>query len=73
MVGEGERGYVQELVQRIAEEHARESALDPRPIGESIYNIHAYICGLNEMVAANREGLKGLGWERKQIIFERYD
>ena len=30
---EGERGYVQELVQRIAEEHARESALDPRPIG----------------------------------------
>ncbi len=70
---EGERGYVQELVQRIAEEHARESAVDPRPIGESIYNIHAYICGLNEMVAANRDCLKGLGWERKQIIFERYD
>jgi ferredoxin-NADP reductase len=70
---EGERGYVQELVQRIAEEHARESAPDPRPIGESIYNIHAYICGLNEMVAGNRECLKGLGWERKQIIFERYD
>ena len=70
---DGERGYVQELVQRIAEEHARESAVDPRPVGESIYNIHAYICGLNEMVAGNRECLKGLGWERKQIIFERYD
>jgi ferredoxin-NADP reductase len=70
---EGERGYVQELVQRIAEEHARESVVDPRPVGESIYNIHAYICGLNEMVAANRDCLKGLGWERKQIIFERYD
>jgi ferredoxin-NADP reductase len=69
----GERGYVQELVQRIAGEHARESAVDPRPVGESIYNIHAYICGLNEMVAANRDCLKGLGWERKQIIFERYD
>jgi ferredoxin-NADP reductase len=69
----GERGYVQELVQRIAEQHARESALDPRPVGESIYNIHAYICGLNEMVAGNRDCLKGLGWERKQIIFERYD
>jgi len=25
------------------------------------------------MVAANRDCLKGLGWERKQIIFERYD
>jgi ferredoxin-NADP reductase len=70
---DGERGYVQELVQRIAEEHARESAVDPRPVGESIYNIHAYICGLNEMVAGNRDCLKGLGWERKQIIFERYD
>ena len=70
---EGERGYVQDLVQRIAEEHARESAVDARPVGESIYNIHAYICGLNEMVAANRDCLKGLGWERKQIIFERYD
>jgi ferredoxin-NADP reductase len=69
----GERGYVQELVQRIAEQHAREGAQDPRPIGESIYSIHAYICGLNEMVAANRDCLKGLGWERKQIIFERYD
>jgi ferredoxin-NADP reductase len=70
---EGERGYVQELVQRIAEDHAREGAQDLRPVGESIYNIHAYICGLNEMVAANRDCLKGLGWERKQIIFERYD
>jgi ferredoxin-NADP reductase len=70
---EGDRGYVQELVQRIAEEHARQGAQDPRPIGESIYSIHAYICGLNEMVAANRDCLKGLGWERKQIIFERYD
>ncbi len=66
---EGQRGYVQELVQKIAAEHAT----DPRPIGESLFSIHAYICGLNEMVAANRDCLKSLGWERKQIIFERYD
>ena len=39
----------------------------------ALYNIHAYICGLNEMVSANRDSLKGLGWDRKQIIFERYD
>jgi ferredoxin-NADP reductase len=70
---QGSRGYVQELVEQIAAEHGRQSALDPRPISGSIYNIHAYICGLNEMVAANRDSLKGLGWERKQIIFERYD
>jgi ferredoxin-NADP reductase len=37
------------------------------------FNIHAYICGLNEMVSANRERLTGLGWDKKQIIFERYD
>lgn len=33
----------------------------------------AYICGLNEMVSANRAQLKELGWDRKQIAFERYD
>jgi len=70
---EGRRGYVQELVEEIAAEHARQSAVDPRPIDGAVYNVHAYICGLNEMVAANRDCLKGLGWERKQIIFERYD
>jgi ferredoxin-NADP reductase len=64
---------VQELVEEIAAEHARHSALDPRPVGGSLYNIHAYICGLNEMVSANRDSLKSLGWDRKQIIFERYD
>ena len=57
---DGARGYVQEFVEKIAADHGRD-------------NIHAYICGLNEMVAANRDALKGLGWERKQIIFERYD
>ena len=69
----GARGYVQELVEQIAREHARETPPDARPVGESVYNIHAYICGLNEMVSANRDTLKSLGWERKQIIFERYD
>jgi len=67
----GRHGYVQELVGQIAGEHA--SVQDPRPIDGSVYNIHAYICGLNEMVSANRDCLKGIGWERKQIIFERYD
>ncbi len=33
----------------------------------------AYICGLNEMVAPVRAALKELGWDRRQIIFERYD
>jgi ferredoxin-NADP reductase len=70
---QGARGYVQELVEQIAVEHARLGPQDPRPISEGLYNIHAYICGLNEMVTANRDCLKRLGWERKQIVFERYD
>ena len=69
----GARGYVQEFVQQIAAEHARNNAVDPRPVEGSVYAIHAYICGLNEMVSANRDSLKSLGWERKQIVFERYD
>jgi ferredoxin-NADP reductase len=36
-------------------------------------NMEAYICGLNNMVSANRQLLKELGWDRHQIIYERYD
>lgn len=34
---------------------------------------HAYLCGLREPVTAARERLRALGWQRKQIIAERYD
>ncbi len=70
---EGARGYVQQLVEEIALEYAHERAHNPHSVPGAHYNIHAYICGLNEMVAANRECLKRAGWERKQIVFERYD
>ena len=66
----GTRGYVQELVAQIAAEHAQN---DPQSPEGATYKIHAYICGLNEMVSSTRQTLTGLGWERKQIIFERYD
>jgi hypothetical protein len=48
--------------------------IDPAtPASELRFDIHAYICGLNNMVAGVREKLAGYGWHRKQIIFERYD
>ncbi len=65
---EGLRGYVQTQVKQLLEEHSK---IDPQ--GSDIPPMHAYICGLNEMVAANRGQLKELGWDRKQIHFERYD
>ncbi len=52
---EGTRGYVQELVGQIAAEHARENVERPQLVEGALYNIHAYICGLNEMVTANRD------------------
>jgi ferredoxin-NADP reductase len=54
----GLRGYVQEHV--------------PGIVG-SRTDMHAYICGLDKMVKANRELLKGLGWDRKDILHEKYD
>jgi ferredoxin-NADP reductase len=70
----GQRGYVQEHVGRIASEHLASCAEETPTAAEGAgFNIHAYICGLNEMVSANRERLTGLGWNKKQIIFERYD
>jgi ferredoxin-NADP reductase len=54
----GLRGYVQEHVKQI--------------VGDRT-DMHAYICGLDKMVSANRELLKSLGWDRKSIRVEKYD
>ncbi len=65
---EGLRGYVQIQVKQLLQQ-------DPAICSRSgdAPPMHAYICGLNEMVAATRAQLKALGWDRKQIHFERYD
>jgi ferredoxin-NADP reductase len=77
----GLRGYVQEHFARIVEERAARRG-QPLPLpppdlsistAELKFDIHAYICGLNNMVSATRELLTGYGWHRKQIVFERYD
>lgn len=54
----GLRGYVQDHVPAIAQGRT---------------DMHAYICGLEKMVKANRELLKSLGWDRKSILYEKYD
>lgn len=54
----GARGYVQEHVEKLAAGHT---------------DMDAYICGLRDMVTANRELLKKLGWDRKSILYERFD
>jgi len=77
----GLRGYVQDYVTRIVEERATRLGqplpalpVDPGvPPAQLRFDINAYICGLNDMINAVRERLKGFGWHRRQIIFERYD
>jgi ferredoxin-NADP reductase len=71
----GQRGYVQEHVAKIATEHLASRSQDVPTAAEGApgFNIHAYICGLNDMVSANRDRLTALGWDKKQVIFERYD
>ena len=54
----GLRGYVQQHVPGIVAGRAA---------------MHAYICGLDKMVKANRDLLKSLGWDRKSILYEKYD
>lgn len=71
----GNRGYVQEYVRRIVEERVGRNHAAPTPTTSETpgFDIHAYICGLNEMVSGNRDQLLALGWEKKQVVFERYD
>ncbi len=54
----GLRGYVQEHVPGIVYGRA---------------DMHAYVCGLEKMVGANRALLRALGWDRKSVLYERYD
>ena len=54
----GLRGYVQQHVGEI--------------VGMRT-DMHAYICGLDKMVKANRELLKSLGWDRTSVRYEKYD
>ena len=54
----GLRGYVQKHVTEIVSGRT---------------DMHAYICGLDKMVSANRDLLKNLGWDRKSILYEKYD
>lgn len=71
---EGLRGYVQNHVAEIVTQRAKQYSEPVVTVAEPTgFDIHAYICGLNNMVSANRDRLKELGWQRKQIIFERYD
>jgi ferredoxin-NADP reductase len=77
----GLRGYVQEYVAKIVEERAASLGIPmPQPPPDPLipkddlrFDIYAYICGLNNMVAGVRDKLAGYGWHRKQIVFERYD
>jgi NAD(P)H-flavin reductase len=55
----GARGYVQEHVKKIVGDRK---------------DMHVYICGLNEMVSSVRKLLvEDCGWEKKRVIYERYD
>jgi ferredoxin-NADP reductase len=40
---------------------------------DEIYNVDIYICGLKEMVDDVRREVKQRGFDRKQIIYEKYD
>ncbi|MFZ0663310.1 MAG: FAD-binding oxidoreductase [Acidobacteriaceae bacterium] len=69
---EGLRGYVQDHVAEVLK--GRSNGFHPPPTAESAaFDIHAYICGLNEMVSCNRDRLVEMGWHKKQVVFERYD
>lgn len=77
----GPRGYVQDHLARIVEERAERLGhplIQPQPSAETPaaerdFDVYSYICGLNSMVAGVRETLSGFGWDRKQIVYERYD
>ncbi len=77
----GLRGHVQVHITSIIEDRARRlgQTLPAPPVNPAIpvadlsFDIYCYICGLNFMVSGVRDLLNGFGWNKKQIVFERYD
>ncbi len=79
----GNRGYVQQYVGQIVK--AREVASGSAGLGSTAlgqtqaegappeFGVYTYICGLNNMVSEVRNLLAEHGWDKKQVIFERYD
>jgi len=59
----GLRGYVQDHVRTVVEGLPEERR----------HSLDAYICGLNQMVKANRTLLAELGFDKKRVVYERYD
>jgi ferredoxin-NADP reductase len=53
----GERGHVQDIIEKWID----------KPEGKEVY-----LCGLPSMVDAVREKLKSIGFDRKQLHFEKY-
>ncbi|MDR3736687.1 MAG: FAD-dependent oxidoreductase [Acidobacteriaceae bacterium] len=54
-------------------EHAKSLAAVDEVLRQQPAIREAYIVGLSSFVNAHRTHLKELGWDRKQIVFERYD
>jgi len=71
----GLRGYVQQFVGEIEEQRRGGVSVAGGTSNADLpaFGIHAYICGLNNMVSAVRALLTERGWHKKQIVFERYD
>jgi ferredoxin-NADP reductase len=77
----GLRGHVQVHIENIIKDRAQklglpvmqppvDPALSPKDL---VFDVYAYICGLNFMVSGVRDMLSAFGWHKKQIVFERYD
>jgi len=69
----GLRGYVQDHVAGILKTRSNGFHPPAPPAEPASFDIHAYICGLNNMVSCNRDQLIETGWHKKQVVFERYD
>ena len=68
----GVRGPVEDHVEHTVAA-ARNANAPAAAQASGLFDLHAYVCGLGEPVSAIRGRLKALGWQRKQIIAERYD
>ena len=71
--GEGRHEQVEAAIVQVAEGSALDSASTAAGEGSQEFIRYAYVCGLNEIVKVARARLASCGWQKRQVLFERYD
>jgi ferredoxin-NADP reductase len=71
--GEGQHAEMEDAIVRVSAALPGHGESAEAGRGSQDFTRYAYVCGLGEMVKVARARLLATGWQKQQVLFERYD